>query len=169
MTESVIIAIVGGIVTCIGTIAATTLSYFSLLAKLKYGAQKAEEAANHAQTAVVKAEEAASAVVEKIDENTALTTEVKNVATKASDHAISCDREKVELLRRLTEHDARINSLESDIKTMKVLVDGVNTNITSSRHEMRDKLSGVMYALNLIIANNPALAALRKEVEASGK
>lgn len=146
---------VASLVSALVTVTTMVIGFLTLWVKLKYGTRMAEEAAVHAQTAVVKAEETASAVSSKLDENTALTVEAKEAATKASEHAVSCDEEKAEIRKLLSDHESRIVSLEAQIAAMKVSVDGMSKNIDSSRHEMRGHLQTLTNKLDLIGARLP--------------
>lgn len=151
MSDAAITAIVSGVI----TVATMVTGFLTLWIKLKYGADKAEEASEHAQKAVNKAEETAKEVTGKIDANTALTAEVKEVATKASEHAITCDEEKVKMMKVITEHESRIVSIEAQMAAMKASVEGVSRNIDSSRHEMRGHLQTLTNKLDLMSARMP--------------
>lgn len=154
MSDAAITAIVSGLI----TITTMVIGFLTLWVKLKYGADKAEEASEHAARAVVKAEEAAVKAIcveDKIDANTALTAEVKDAATKASEHAVICDEEKVKMMKLITEHEGRIVSIEAQLVAMKTSVDGVSRNIDSSRHEMRGHLQTLTNKLDLMSARMP--------------
>lgn len=113
------------------------VAFFTLWLKLKYGDEKVK------------------AVEGKVDHNTALTTEVKDAATKASEHAESCDEERGKILSSLNDHNTRINSLEAQMTVLKASVDKVSANIDSTRHEMRGHLQTITNSLQLLAIKGP--------------
>lgn len=162
MSDAAVAAVVTGVV----TVTTMVVGFLTLWVKLKYGVEITKEASEHAKKVTVKAEESVKKAEEsakkaeesvitvsnKIDRNTELTVEVKEVATKASEHAISCDEEKVRLFNLIHDHESRIASIEAQIVTVKMATEAVSKNLDSTRHEMRGHMQTMANKLDLMFA-----------------
>ena len=146
MSDAAVVAVVTGLV----TITTMVTGFLTLWVKLKYGVRVSEEASESAKLAVVKADETASIVGTKIDHNTAMTAETKEAATKANEHAVACNDERVKILKMIAGNESRINSIEGDMSTLKVLVEALSKSVDSTRHEMRGHLQSVVNKLDLM-------------------
>lgn len=114
----------------------TVIGFLTLWVKIKYGVDKAEEAATNAK------------VVEgKIDNNTAITTKAKNAA-EAAEKQTNGTMSRYE--SQMSDHHNRISELENQMAAVKVSLDSVTSNVNSTRHEMRGHLQGIASKLDLM-------------------
>lgn len=135
MSDAAVATIVGAAVNIIGMV----VGFLTLWVKLKYGVQKAEEAATKAQV-----------VETKIDRNTDITTEAKDAAAAGRAHADICGEEIKRLSQAAIEHHGRISALETQMAAIKGSMDAANKNIDSTRHEMRGHLETVARKLDIM-------------------
>lgn len=124
MSDAAVTAIVAGVVNVAGLL----VGFLTLWLKVKHGVEKV------------------NAVDQKVDVNTALTTEAKDAASRAA----STDAERAGLLKTVADHDTRIASLEAQMAALKVSVEAVDRSVQSSRHEMRSHLQTVTNKLDLL-------------------
>lgn len=129
-------AAIANIVTGIVTIVTLVIGFLTLWVKLKYGAEKAEEAA-------VKAD----IVESKIDANTKISAAAAASAQKAEHQTNGV---MTALKAQITDHNSRIIALEAQMAALKVSVDSVKSNIDSTRHEMRGHFQTMTNKLDLI-------------------
>lgn len=142
MSEAAITSIITGLV----TITTLVIGFLTLWVKLRYGVAKAETIALQAES-----------VENKIDHNTHLTVQAKEAAKKASEHTVICDNDRKEIFTAIKDHDARIRSLEAQMASLNVSVDGLGKNIDSTRHEIRGHLQTVMNTIQMTnIKTTPA-------------
>lgn len=112
------------------------IGLLTLWIKVKYGADRANDAAK-------KADE----VEQKVDENTAISTLAKDSAAKAehqTNGALSKFRDTV------ADHGNRLTSLEKQTASLQTLVEVLTKNIDSTRHEMRGHLQTITSKLDLM-------------------
>lgn len=146
MSDGAVYAIMAGVV----QITVYIIGFLTLRAKLQYGILKAEETATTAATTAVAV---AKVVEDKVDHNTQITAKAAEAATKASIHAETCDDERTNLLKSLSEHDVRISGLESQMSALKVMTEALSKNVDSTRHEMRGQLQTLVSKLDLMSMN----------------
>ena len=128
MSDAAITALVSGLV----TITTIVVGFLTLWVKLKYGAEKVDY------------------VAQKLDANTELTSEAKDAAAKASEHADKCDKERTKLVSMFRDHDLRISALEVSVEAIKVNLDGLGKNLDSTRHELRGHLQTISTSIQLM-------------------
>ena len=146
VSDSAVAILVSGLI----TVTTMVVGFLTLWVKLKYSAERAEEAAIKAEEAVVKAE-----VVEgKIDRNT--------IATRDVESKIDCNTlitERIEKqtngvldarIAELANHARRITSVETSIEGMKVGLQALLNALDSRRHEMRGQLQTIINNLQLL-------------------
>lgn len=103
MSDAAITTIVSGVITAVLTLVPMVIGFLTLWVRLKYGVEKAEEAAKKAK-----------AVEEKIDNNTQLTKEGTEAATanakkaadavtQAAEKTEAADKKKLEILQEIAE------------------------------------------------------------------
>lgn len=136
MSDAAITIIVTGLV----NVATMLVGFLTLWVRLKYGEQKADQAA---RTAAI--------INRKVDENTSLTTEVKASAEKASQHVEGCDERMKNLNSKLADHDARIAAVEARVTAVQAAAESLGKNVDSTRHEMRGHLQAVVNKLDLLM------------------
>lgn len=129
MSDAAIACIMTGLV----NVATMLIGFLTLWVKLRYAGEKADE------------------VEKKLDDNTAITHEVKASADKASLHVEGCDERMRTLNARLTDHDTRISSVEARLTAVQATADNLAKNVDSTRHEMRGHLQSVSNKLDLIM------------------
>lgn len=135
MSDAAIASIVTGIV----TISTMVIGFLTLWIKLRYGVEKAEEVATKAQD-----------MEDKIDHNTTITTEAKDAATQVQSESNARNEEMEKVASTLMEHHSRISALETQLMALKVSVDGVTRDITSTRHEMRGHFQTLVNKLDIM-------------------
>ncbi len=165
-------AAIASIVTGVVTITLAIIGYLNLLAKLKYGVEKAEEAATKAKQ-----------VEDKIDDNTTLTKEgIKAVATNAKvaaenasdakDAASDAKDVASDISSRLNgalecriavavqghevvqDHTNRIAALEEKVQVIKLTLDSVAKSVDSTRHELRGHLQTITNQLSIMAVSS---------------
>lgn len=132
-------AAVASIVTGLVTMTTMIVGFLTMWLKLRYGAEKAAEAA--VKAGVLEA---------KVDHNTSLTTDVKEAASAAANHAATCDEQREKIVKMLDDHDGRIASLEMQIAAMNVSMGAVSRNVDSTRHEIRGHLQTLMSKIDIM-------------------
>lgn len=132
MSDAAIASVVTGLVTVVTLIT----GFLTLWVKLRYGVEKAEEAATKAKL-----------VEHKIDTNTQITERIE----KQTNGPLSAR------LQQLEDHAARIGTLEVKVETIRTGLENVGKNIDSTRHEMRTQLQTVISNLHVLsIASSSA-------------
>lgn len=147
------------IVTGLVTITTVVVGFLTTWVKLKYGVDKAEEAATKA-----------AQVEEKIDENTVISTAAKNAAM-AAEKQTNGAMSKYQL--EMVDVVSRVTALEAGFETLKLSMETVTKNVDSTRHEMRghmqtmsNKLNTMPIELNAVIESAVGKAiALSKDVK----
>lgn len=145
MSEAAILTVVSGVV----TVTTLIIGFLTLWLKLRYGIIKAEEAAYKAENVEQKIDRNSSAISDKLDHNTMVTTEAKNAAVKAEHQTNGVMKHYQE---RINDHDSRIGALEAQISAMKESVAVVAKNIDTTRHEMRGHLQTITNKLDIMVA-----------------
>ena len=135
MSDAAVTILVAGLVNVVTMV----VGFLTLWVKLRYGVEKADSIARKADL-----------VETKLDHNTQVTTQAAEEAARASAHAETCDGQRAKILSSLSDHDKRILSLEGQLAALKVSMDGVSKEITSTRHEMRGHLQTVTNKLDLL-------------------
>jgi predicted nucleic acid-binding Zn-ribbon protein len=162
MSDSAIASIITGVVTVMTAI----IGFLTLWVKLKYGEAKIDDAARRAAVVEGKIDDVQASkratlvkvaeVSDKLDNNTAITTQAKDAAEEASAHATNCDGDRIAIAKMVSDHSSRIVILESQMTELKCSVDEAGKNIDSTRHEMRSQLQAVMNKLDLIMLRAPS-------------
>lgn len=143
------------IVTGCVTVFTMFFAWLTLWLKLKYGEEKVvkntEEVVKNTQK-VEQNTEKLDQNTEKLDQNTQLTVEAKQAAEVFKGHSDACTAEITALSKTSLEHHARIQALEVQVSAMKVTIEAVDKNLSSTRHEMRGHLQAVMNKLDILAA-----------------
>jgi predicted nucleic acid-binding Zn-ribbon protein len=117
------------------------VGFLTMWLKLRYGAEKAEEAA-------VKA----TAVEKKIDDNTVISIDAKNAAQQAEKQTNGA---MSRFDHQVKDHQARIVALEMQLTALRTSVESVVKSVDSTRHELRGHLQAVVNKLDLMAARKP--------------
>ena len=117
------------IVTGLVTIITTVVGLITLWLKLKYKVADVED---------------------KIQTNTEITQRAEMAADRAVEHTEACDEDRAQVFKLLSEHDARIVSLEGQIGILKVSIDSVTKSVDSTRQELRGHLQSLGNKLDLV-------------------
>ena len=133
---------IASIVTGLVTITTTVVGLMTLWLKLKYKVAGVED---------------------KIQTNTEITQRAERAADRAVEHTEACDEDRAQVFKLLSEHDTRIVSLEAQMASLKVSVDGVSKSVDSTRHEMRTYMQSLTNKLDLV-----SIAIMRTVGAASG-
>lgn len=134
---------VASAVTGLVTITTMVIGFLTLWVKLKYGVDKADEAARVAKV-----------VEDKVDDNTAITARIEKQTNGGLDERLDIK------FQQLADHDARITALEAKVEAVKVATDALGKNLDSTRHEMRGHLQTISTNLHVLTAN---VGAIKKE------
>lgn len=174
LSDGAITTIVTGAV----TVVMGFIGFLTLWVKLKYGADKAQEAASNAEKAVTKVDQAAEvaatkakavekkidenaaktlAVEEKLDQNTEITTRIEQQTNgPLSGKLTQIERRVEEKLGQIQDHADRIGALETKVEAVKVTLDTLSKNVDSTRHEMRGHLQTITNHLQLLTVKGVA-------------
>ena len=120
---------IASIVTGLVTITTTVVGLMTLWLKLKYKVAGVED---------------------KIQTNTEITQRAERAADRAVEHTEACDEDRAQVFKLLSEHDTRIVSLEAQMASLKVSVDGVSKSVDSTRHEMQTYMQSLTNKLDLV-------------------
>lgn len=142
-------AAVASIVSAVVTVATMLAGLFTLWIKVAYGVTKVEETSS------------------KLDSNTHITNQAKDAATKAYEHAETCDADRSRIMEMLSDHDGRIGNLEAQMTVVKTAVDTVSKELASTRHEIRGHLQTITNKLDIIQMS--ATASMGRAVVADNK
>jgi hypothetical protein len=116
------------IVTGLGTIVTTVVTFLTLWVRLKYSISQTEQAADKVR-----------AVEVKLDQNTDMTARVVKQTNGGLDVMVS----------QVGVNTTRIAELEGEVKVLKMSLEGLARNIDSTRHEVRGHFQTVMNKLDL--------------------
>lgn len=141
-------AAIASLATCGVTIATMLIGFLTMWVRLRYGVEKAEEAAKKAAT-----------VEGKIDDNNAMTARIE----KQTNGPLQAK------LEQMADHAERITVLERDAVAIKAGLESLTASVSSKHHEVRGSLQAITNLLHLIVAANPMLSKLRKETEEDTK
>jgi uncharacterized coiled-coil protein SlyX len=158
MSDATATSLITGMV----TITTMIVGFLTLWAKLRYGADKAEQAADNASRVEGKLDANASRVEGKLDANTKLTEEAKEAAeaNAGARHDGLAEMAKVvsDHGTRIAALETRLTAMEAKLGTLGAAVETANKNIDSTRHEMRGHLQAIMNKLDILGIKQSAAA-----------
>jgi small-conductance mechanosensitive channel len=142
------------------SIVTTIVAFFTLWIKLRYGVEKAEEAASRAHEVeghIKKVDSAVLSVEGKLDANTAISTQARESSAVAASKASAAEP----VIRQIEKQtngtlDAQAHQLSVNtqkIAALEIKLESLDKNLTSTRHELRGHLQTIMTTLALIKAN----------------
>lgn len=132
MSDGAIVTVMTGVV----TIVMGVIGFLTLWVKLKYGVERADEAAENAQK-----------VEKKLDENTKITARIEQQTNGPLTTRLAKFEEK---LGQLEDHNTRIGALEMKVEATRTALDGLNKNLDSTLHEIRGQLQTINTSLHIL-------------------
>lgn len=145
MSDAAVVTLVSGLV----TVTTIVTGFLTLWIKIKYGVEKAQEAADTANVVEGKM----NAVEGKVDENTLITERIeKQTNGPLTQKVAELERKFNGRVSQIEDHAIRVNALEVRIERVMLSIDSLSKNADSTRHEMRSLMQTMINNQALILA-----------------
>ena len=147
MSDAAVATIVGGFI----TISTMVIGFLTLWLKIKYGSEKVDATAKEAADTAKEAATKVASIEEKVDANTDITKRIEKQTNGPLTEKFAHLETRISAKFALVDsHTLRITALEAKLEELKIILDALNKNLDSTRHEFRGHFQVITNSIQML-------------------